>query len=136
MKGGKDILVQIATFCGVGGLNTALSLLIILVLSEMMGVHYVLANIAGYGAGLLSGFIMHKHITFKSQSSTYSVSRQFISFLFIFALGYGVQLGVLMLLVEQMAVANMPAQMMAWVTYVAISFAGNKYFTFHGGKHE
>ena len=133
--GAKNILTQIITFCGVGGVNTVLSLLIILLLSEVLHVHYVLANIAGYAAGLVSGFIMHKHITFRAQASTRPVARQFISFLGVFATGYALQLGILMLLVEQMHIPNMPAQIAAWLAYVAISFAGNKYFTFEGTSH-
>lgn len=130
------LLRQIITFCGVGGLNTVLSLAIILLLSEMLHVHYVLANIIGYAAGLVSGFVMHRHITFRTQNSTRALHRQFASFLIVFAAGYIAQLGVLVLLVEHMRIPNMPAQIMAWIAYVAISFTGNKYFTFHGGRHE
>ena len=130
------LMRQIITFCGVGGLNTLLSLAIILGLSELLHVHYVLANIIGYAAGLVSGFIMHKRITFKAQTIGSADARQFITFMVVFAVGYAAQLGVLMLLVEQMHTPNIPAQIMAWVVYVAISFAGHKYFTFHGGRHE
>lgn len=140
MEGEKNIIQQIITFCGVGGLNTVLSLAIILLLSEVLHVHYVLANVVGYGAGLMSGFIMHKHITFKAQNSARALPQQFISFLIVFAVGYSVQLGVLMVLVEHLYIINMIAQIMAWLVYVAVSFTGNKYFTFKGtfkeGKHE
>lgn len=130
------LLRQIITFCGVGGLNTLLSLAIILGLSEILHVHYVLANIIGYAAGLISGFIMHKKITFKTQTGTHAAARQFITFLIVFAIGYAAQLGALILMVEQIHIPNIPAQIMAWIAYVMISFAGHKYFTFHGGKHE
>ncbi len=130
------LIRQIITFCGVGGLNTLLSLAIILGLSEILHVHYVLANIIGYAAGLISGFVMHKKITFKAQTRDRAPARQFMTFLIVFAIGYAAQLGVLMLLVEQIHIPNIPAQITSWVVYVAISFAGHKYFTFHGGRHE
>ncbi len=130
------LIRQIITFCGVGGLNTILSLAIILGLSEILHVHYVLANIIGYAAGLMSGFIMHKKITFRAQSGSGASARQFATFLIVFAIGYAVQLVALMLLVEHIHIPNIPAQVMAWGVYVAISFAGHKYFTFHGDRHE
>ena len=65
-----------------------------------------------------------------------SSRKQFASFLTVFAVGYIAQLGVLMLLFEQISLPNMHSQILAWCTYVAISFVGNKYFTFHGDTHE
>lgn len=130
------LIRQVITFCGVGGLNTLLSLAIILALSEILHVHYVLANIAGYAAGLLSGFIMHKKITFKAQTGGSALAQQLAAFIIVFGAGYTVQLGALMLLVERFHAPNIPAQIVAWVVYIALSFAGHKYFTFRGGKHE
>lgn len=138
---GAALIRQIITFCGVGGLNTLLSLAIILGLSEIFHVHYVLANITGYAAGLISGFIMHKKITFKTQTGKTQTGHgaaagQFAIFLSVFAVGYAVQLEALMLLVERIHIPDFAAQIMAWAVYVAVSFAGHKYFTFHGGRHE
>ena len=127
---------QFVVFCGVGAVNTGLSLLIILVLSEMLGVHYIVANIIGYAAGLASGFIMHRKITFRAQQTDKTLKKQFSSFLIVFVLGYAAQLLLLMLLVERLHLPNMPSQIIAWGLYVAVSFAGNKFFTFHGDKHE
>lgn len=129
-----NLIRQFILFCGVGAVNTALSLLIILIFSEILHVHYVVANIIGYAAGLTSGFIMHKKITFRAQQSDAAFKKQFSSFLIVFGVGYAAQLLFLMLLVENMHLPNMPSQIIAWALYVAISFAGNKYFTFHGGK--
>lgn len=129
-----NLIRQFIVFCGVGAVNTVLSLLIILILSEWLGVHYVLANIIGYAAGLTSGFIMHKNITFRAQQNDASLKRQFSSFLVVFAAGYIAQLLLLMILVERLHFPNMLSQIIAWGLYVAISFAGNKFFTFHGEK--
>jgi putative flippase GtrA len=129
-----NIIRQFIVFCGVGAVNTALSLLIILFLSEMLHVHYVIANIIGYAAGLTSGFLMHKNITFRTQHSESAFKKQFSSFLIVFGVGYTAQLLLLMMLVEHLHLPNMPSQIIAWGLYVIVSFAGNKYFTFYGGK--
>lgn len=130
------LIRQVLIFCGVGGLNTLLSLGIILSLSEIFHVHYVLANTVGYAMGLLSGYLLHKKITFKTQDGNAAPLQQFFIFLIVFAIGYTVQLGALMMLVETVHVPNILAQIIAWVVYVSISFAGHKFFTFHGDSHE
>ena len=132
----KDTIQQLTLFCGVGAINTGISLLIILLLSGFLSVHYVVANIIGYAFGIASGFIMHKKMTFKSQTPDKSVKAQLLLFMTIFAIGYIAQLGLLVLLVEKIHLDNVPSQIIAWCFYVGVSFTGHKFFTFDGGKHE
>lgn len=127
---------QIVVFCGVGALNTALSLFIILLLSEGLHLHYVIANIIGYGCGLISGFAMHKNLTFRDQlkGQTDDTQTQMAVFLLVFGVAYGAQLGLLVMLVETMQLPNMLSQILAWGFYVALSFVGHKFMTFRNHK--
>lgn len=128
----SSLIRQIVVFCGVGALNTALSLFIILLLSEGLHVHYVIANLIGYGCGLLSGFAMHKNLTFRDQLKDQSTDTQtqMAVFFLVFGIAYGAQLGLLVVLIEKIHLSNMPAQIMAWGFYVALSFVGHKFMTF------
>ncbi|MFN3827267.1 MAG: GtrA family protein [Micavibrio sp.] len=132
------VIRQFIIFCGIGLINTGLSLAVILLLSEVAGVHYVLANILGYAAGLGAGFIMHKKITFQEQArnAAYRSNIQMVSFLGVFLTGYLLQLGLLMYLVENIGLPNIPSQIAAWGLYVIISFSGNKFLTFRARKKE
>lgn len=127
-----SLIRQIVVFCGVGAFNTALSLLVILLLSEGLNLHYVIANIIGYGCGLISGFSMHKNLTFRDQiiNKPADVQTQMAVFLLVFGIAYAAQLGLLVILVENMHLANMPSQVLAWVFYVGASFIGHKFMTF------
>ncbi|QQG35641.1 MAG: GtrA family protein [Micavibrio aeruginosavorus] len=128
----RSLVRQIFIFCGVGAFNTALSLIVILLLSEGLHANYVLANVIGYGCGLASGFAMHKNLTFQDQLEGRSVNMQtqMAVFLLVFGVAYAMQLGLLVVLVEKMHLANLPSQILAWFIYVAASFAGHKFMTF------
>lgn len=134
MNNALTSLRQLILFCGVGVLNTVFSLLIILGLSEYFQVHYIYANIIGYLAGLILGFTLHKFITFKSHAGAQAAHWQFLKFLAVFGAGYLAQLCALLILVEILFIGNITAQIAAWVFYVAISFLGNKLFTFSPGR--
>lgn len=121
---------QFILFCGVGVVNTVLSLLVILTLSELLGVNYVIANMVGYALGLLVGFFMHRGITFASTSKNGAISRQARHFLIIFGIAYIVQLLFLILLVDFMGWNNVLSQILACALYTVINFIGNRHLTF------
>jgi putative flippase GtrA len=126
-----SLLRQFVTFCGVGAINTALSLTIILVLSELAGFHHVIANIIGYAAGLVVGFFLHRGITFaKTAQSGSGLSHQAKSFLIVFAIGYVAQLLLLLLLVDVFGWHEALSQILAVGLYTIISFIGNRQITF------
>ena len=124
------LLRQLIVFCGVGVINTVFSLLIIFALSAGLGAHYVVANIIGYGCGLVLGFLMHRTFTFREARYHLKIHGQISRFLIVFAVSYGCQFAFLIFLVEFLAVPDLPSQVIAWLLYVPISFLGNKYFAF------
>lgn len=121
---------QFIVFCGVGILNTAFSLAIILGLSEIAGVYYIYANIIGYAVGLAFGFLMHRGITFSAQANKHAPLIQVRFFLLVFAIAYAIQLVFLIVLVDIMGWGGAIAQIAACGLYALISFAGNRQLTF------
>ncbi len=126
----KDLIRQFILFCGVGAINTIIGLAIILLLSEVFHVHYILANISGYGVGLTIGFFLHKNITFKGTSNRARSRAEFLSFAGIFAVAYLVQLGVLILMVQWLGIPQMAAQILAIGIYTVLNYLGNRMITF------
>jgi putative flippase GtrA len=127
----KTLMRQFITFCGVGAINTALSLVIILSLSELAGVHHVVANIIGYAVGLIAGFFLHRGITFaKTAREGSGLPHQAKSFLIVFGVGYVAQLLLLLLLVDGMGWNDALSQILAVGLYTILSFIGNRQFTF------
>lgn len=131
-----EIIKQFIVFCGVGSINTIFGLAVILALSELAGVHYALANLLGYGAGLILGFFLHKNITFKGQSDPTRSRSEFFKFMSVFAIAYGIQLAGLVLMVRIIDVPEVLAQILAFGIYTAINYLGNRLITFRAKEEE
>lgn len=125
-----DIFRQFIIFCGVGSINTAAGLALILFLSEVLGVNYIIANALGYGFGLLIGFFLHRSITFKSQSDDLNKRVEFVKFVSVFALAYGVQLLGLIIMVQAFHWPSWIAQILAIGIYTILNYLGNRVITF------
>lgn len=123
---------QFAVFLSVGLINTIAALAVILTLSEMLGVHYVVANAVGYAFGLALGFVLHRNVTFKNQSDTQKQRSELIKFLVVFAVAYMIQLAALIVLVRGLGLPDQYAQVIAIGIYAVVNFIGNRVFTFRG----
>ncbi len=125
-----EIVRRLITFVGVGAINTAIGLAIILGLSEGLHVQYQLANAIGYGLGLVLSFTMHRNITFRDVSHMSRIGTQFGKFTTIFAVSYGVQFGALTVMEQMLHWPNWFSQIVACGLYVVISFTGSRFITF------
>lgn len=128
----QKLIKQFVLFIGIGAINTGVSLLIILILSQVFGVHYMVANFSGYIIGLGIGFVLHSQVTFKNESrgGEKTLSVYLGSFAFIFCVAYLCQLLLLYVLVDIIKINDAVAQVMAVGMYTIINFAGNKFWTF------
>lgn len=131
------ILRQFIVFCGVGVVNTAFGLGIILLLSEGLGWHYIPANAAGYLCGLVLAYILHRNITFRDTTADMRWSRaEFITFTTIFALAYLAQLGALVFMVQLLGWPQALAQTLAISLYVMLNYLGNRMITFQSNMKD
>lgn len=123
---------QFIVFCGVGAINTGVSLFVILVLSQWVGLHYMLSNFCGYIIGLFLGFTLHFKVTFKAKrhNSNKRVWEYLKSFSAIFFIAYLIQLLLLYVMVKVIVIDDALAQVIAVGSYTVISFAGNRFWTF------
>lgn len=124
------IIRQFIVFGGVGVINTIVGLGIILLLTEVAGVHYMLANFIGYAAGLCLGFWLHKSVTFKATSGQSDTRQQMIRFIAVFVIAYTVQLVFLRFAVGEWGWHNALSQVLACGIYVVLSFGGSRYGVF------
>lgn len=121
---------QFGVFLTVGLVNTIAALAVILFLSEIMHLHYVLANAIGYALGLALGFALHRNITFKNQSDPEKRHTEMLKFLVVFGVAYMIQLAGLVILVRVLGMPDAFAQVIAIGIYAVVNFAGNRAFTF------
>ena len=123
-----SIIKQFFKFCRIGAINTIVSLIVIFILSEVLGFHYLTANILGYAVGVLLGFILHKTLTFEDTST--KTKTQFSKFISVFLITYILQLIALTVFINIFSIFEFMAQILAAGVYTILNFAGNKFITF------
>lgn len=128
MTGFIATIKQFFRFCGVGAINTVVSLIIIFILSEVFNTHFITANIFGYLIGVILGFVLHKTLTFKDTST--KTKKQFIQFISVFFATYVLQLAALTLFINILGIFEFAAQILAAGVYTLLNFMGNRFFTF------
>ena len=136
IKFSPETVRRFITFAGVGAINTAVGLALILFLSEVLHVQYMVANAIGYLFGLGMGFFMHRGITFRDVSHMSKMGAQFRSFAMIFVIGYAVQFAALFVMEHMLGWANWFSQVVACGLYIVISFTGNRFMTFPAERPE
>ncbi len=117
-------------FCGVGILNTALCLGLIIFLSLIYDMHHALANVIGYGFGICIGFTLHSLITFSNIPNQKAWHWRLKSFFIIFIIAYLLQFLCLLTMVDILKWPEISAQIMACAIYTVISYLGSKFYTF------
>lgn len=116
-------------FFVVGVLNTALGYAVIFACMYWLGLRPETSNAIGYGLGLVLSFALHRSFTFASRGH---VGREFVRFIAVFAIAYGLNLGCLLLLVYVLGVHAGASQVIAGAVYVVAAYVMNKHLVFTG----
>lgn len=119
---------KFSKFCIVGICNTVITFCIYYMLSEQVGINYMVSSFAGYVAGVANSFTMNRHWTFHSKDCR--VLAQFVRFAVINTISLGVNLLVLYICVERIAIHKLPAQCVAIGLSTIVNFTGNKIAVF------
>ena len=92
-----------------------------------LGIHYIVSNIAGYCIGLLNSFILNKYWTFRNKDHWL---KQFAPFLLSFLICYFIQVSVVFVGVEFMALSKKLMQLIGNVFFTIFNFLMNKFIVF------
>lgn len=115
-------------FCVVGVSNSVISFLVFYILSQQLGVNYLLGSFIGYISGIANSFIWNKIWTFHDHSS--NLLGQFIKFLAINIISLGINIIVLFTLVENLHLAKNIAQLVAMGFSTVSNYMGSKIMVF------
>ncbi|MDR5780961.1 GtrA family protein [Caballeronia sp. LZ065] len=118
----RNVRLQFVKYLLVGGLNTALAAAVILGV-QAAGARPVVANLIGYGVGVVISFALNSKFTFQTVATRYAAMR----FLVVVLVSYLANLGVV-LLVLRITHAPYMAQLSGIPVYVIVGFIGNKYW--------
>ncbi|MBN2353695.1 MAG: GtrA family protein [Spirochaetales bacterium] len=123
----KETILQFGKFLLVGVANTAVGLGSILILINLLGFQYQIANIIGYALGLTCSFFLNKFFTFRS---AFFRPAEIVKFLAAFAISYALQLLTLTLSHEVIKIGSNLSTLIGMAVYTMVNFLLNKFFTF------
>ncbi|WP_233806418.1 GtrA family protein [Paraburkholderia sp. HP33-1] len=113
---------QFIKYLLVGGLNTAISAVIIFI-AQAAGANPVVANITGYAIGVALSFALNSRFTFRTAATRHTAIR----FLIVVLISYLANLAT-MVSVLHLTHAPYLAQLCGIPVYVMVGFLGNRYW--------
>jgi putative flippase GtrA len=122
------VVAEMLRYGLVGLVNTGIGYGVIAVAMQVIGLHYLVANVLGYGAGVTASFFLNKFFTFRSRGAI--TLAEPLLFLAVIGGSYLLQFGALAFLVEVAHVERLLAQALAMALYAAAGYAGNRRLTF------
>ncbi len=120
-----EVLSQIIRFGLTGFIKTVVGLGIIFA-AMAFGAHYIVANILGYGVGMIMGYRLGKNWVFVRSSPENRV----VLFVLCLAFAYACNLATLFLSVEIFKISEFVAQVLATIVFTLVSFLGQKIVVF------
>jgi len=118
-------------FLIVGVANTMTGLLVIYAAKWFFGANDVLANVIGYGLGLIQSFILNSTWTFKHRGK---VLPALAKFLLTFLCAYALNLATVMAAIHLFSVNSYVAQAMGILPYTLFFYLASRYFVFMPDK--
>lgn len=119
---------QFSLFLTVGVFNTLLGYSVIFACMYLANLSAEVSNFLGYAVGLIASYILNRKYTFNSLQRQ---SREVPRFLTVFAIAYGLNFLLLLLLIYSLGVHEGISQVFAGLAYVLASFLLNKNFVFN-----
>lgn len=137
----KATTIQLIKYGLVGVSNSLITLVVIFVCNDLMGMKLMLADVIGYVAGLINSFVWNKNWVFKSHN--HRLRNEMILFLIGFLVCFGLQfltvlalrnpmkaLGISVLGISSDVVGEYVAVCLGMVVYTLCNYVYNRCITF------
>ena len=123
----SQAMKELLRYLLVGGLNTVFGYSIIFVLMYLLSWSPQASNIAGYGAGFVFSYILHRIITFRSRNSKFP---ELARYLVVFGISFISNYSVLELSLRKLMLDPYVSQVVAGCIYILVSYGLNKMIVF------
>jgi putative flippase GtrA len=120
--------VQLFQFGVVGVTGYVINIAVFALLTEVAGLHHVVAAVGAFCVAVTNNFLWNRHWTFDAGHG--HAGFQAARFLAVSLGALGINLVVLVLLVDVAGLPDVPAQAIAVATAMPANFIGNKLWTF------
>jgi putative flippase GtrA len=124
--------LQLMRFGIVGGVGFVVNLAVYTLCVHAVGIDYHVAAVAAWLVAVVNNFVLNRHWTFDARSGR--AHFQAVRFVAVSLVALGFSLLLLMLLVEAVGVAKVPAQALAVSASMPLNFLGNKLWSFRSGN--
>ncbi len=121
-------LYQLGKYSGVGLFTLLINLGVTILLTEYVGIQYLISAAIGYVAGLMAGFFLHKFFTFGNKDKRYL--REVPLFLLTYIVGFMVNLVGVYAFVEFASIAYQAGVLFAGMISGFVTFCLNKWMVF------
>ena len=121
--------VRILRFILVGALNALIMAVTVWIMMELLHINYLISNITAHVLAQINNFLWSKYWVFPKEEQG-RVWREIVLFILVFALAYGAQALLLVLMVEQLGWNEYLSQFLGLFVYGAVNFILNKKVTF------
>jgi len=120
--------LQLVRFGLVGGLGFVINIAVYTLCVHVLGIDYHIAAVAAWLVAVANNFVLNRHWTFDARGGR--ARFQAARFLVVSVVALGFNLLLLMVLVEAVGVAKIPAQALAVSASMPLNFLGNKLWSF------
>ena len=123
-------MAQTIKYFLVGGIGVGVNLGLLYVLTDFLGIWYILSQGIAIAISITNNFFLHRYWTFKNEISEPKTVERYIKFFIVSVIGMSIQLGLTFALVENYAMYYLYAAVIAIGTASAFNYLVNRKWTF------
>ena len=114
----------------VGGIGIGVNLGLLYVLTDFLGIWYILSQGIAIAISITNNFFLHRYWTFKNEIVEPKTLERYTKFFIVSVTGMGIQLGLTFMLVENYALYYLYAAILSIVAVGAFNYLLNRKWTF------
>ena len=114
----------------VGGIGIGVNLGLLYVLTDFLGIWYILSQGIAIAIAITNNFFLHRYWTFKNEIVEPKTLERYTKFFIVSVTGMGIQLGLTFMLVENYALYYLYAAILSIVAVGAFNYLLNRKWTF------
>jgi len=125
----RSLIKEFIKFATVGGIGTLINIIILYLLTEKVGIYYMISAVFSFIVAMSSNFILNKIWTF-GENVRYGIGKKYLKFATVSISALIVNLIFLYIFTEVFGIYYIVSQVLAILIALIINFTGNKVWTF------
>ena len=123
-------MAQTIKYFLVGGIGVGVNLGLLYVLTDFLGIWYILSQGMAIAVSITNNFFLHRYWTFKNEIVEPKTLERYIKFFIVSVVGMCIQLGLTFVLVENFGIYYLYAAVLSIIAASAFNYLLNRKWTF------